>query len=87
MEALHAGSITGTGDIFFILFFYMMMMVERRAAAQANAKRERRHAGMSAANVALVALYILAKNKSTYDLLILVYGITRDKVQCLAHHY
>ena len=29
----------------------MMMMVERREAAQASAKRERRRAGMSAANV------------------------------------
>ena len=29
----------------------MMMMVERRAVAQASAKREHQHAGMSAANV------------------------------------
>ena len=38
-----------TREIFF--FFLMMMMMERRAVAQANAKRERRRAGMSAANV------------------------------------
>ena len=44
MGSLRAGSIPGTG-----IFF--MMMVERRAAAQASAKRESRHAGMSAANV------------------------------------
>ena len=31
--------------------FFFMMMVERRAAAQASAKRERRCAGMSVANV------------------------------------
>ena len=42
-----------TGDFFSFSFFFflMMMMVERRAAAQASTKRERRFAGMSAANV------------------------------------
>ena len=40
-------------------FFLMMMMVERRAAAQAIAKRERRRAGMSAANVG-ASLFIKA---------------------------
>ena len=52
MEALRAGSILGTGDFF-------MMMVERRAQAQASAKRERRRAGLSTANVGAVTICIL----------------------------
>ena len=42
--------------IFF--FFYMMMMVEQRAAAQASANRERRSAGMSAANVGASIIHV-----------------------------
>ena len=45
--SLKAGSFPGTGYFF---IFYVMMM-ERRATAQASAKRECQHAGMSAANV------------------------------------
>ena len=43
---------------FFFSSFFMMMMVERRAAAQASVKRERRRAGMSAANVGASFLYV-----------------------------
>ena len=39
------------GRFFLFIFFFMMKIMERCAAAQASAKRERRHAGMSAANV------------------------------------
>ena len=38
-----------------------MMMVEQRAAAQASAKRERRRAGMSAANVGASSRYVLTE--------------------------
>ena len=47
------------GAIFYI--FFMMMMVERRAAAQVSAKRERRRAGMSAANVGASLLEVPVK--------------------------